>query len=92
MPNNNWKKGSVADFEDIPGMTDDLGGESTIDFKDYNFDQISKRIVQKFKCYRIEERLKAKEFTTYSSPEETDHGVDLLEQGCLYVNHQTWPH
>jgi restriction system protein len=82
MANNNWNVDSVVNIEDIPGMIDDPEGESAIDLEDYIFDQISKRIIQKYKGYRMEELineiLKAKGFTTYSSPEGTDHGVDLL--------------
>jgi len=78
MAENGWyakPQTSVA-----PG--DESDEETAIDLEEYIFDQISERIIQKFKGHRMEglinEILKAKGFTTYRSPEGADHGVDLL--------------
>ncbi|WP_238538278.1 restriction endonuclease [Virgibacillus halodenitrificans] len=53
-----------------------------MDLEEYIYDQISERIIQRFKGYKmeslIEEILKAKGFTTYRGPEGADNGVDIL--------------
>jgi restriction system protein len=78
MAKNNWYTKPKIGIETI----EEIGEESKIDLDEYIFDQISERIIQKFKGHRMEdlinEILKAKGFTTYRSPEGTDHGVDLL--------------
>lgn len=78
MAKNNWYTKSKIGVETI----EEIEEESKIDLEEYIFDQISERIIQKFKGHRMEdlinEILKAKGFTTYRSPEGADHGVDLL--------------
>lgn len=78
MAKNNWYTIPKTGIEAIEGNSED----SKIDLDEYIFDQISERIIQKFKGHRMEdlinEILKAKGFTTYRSPEGADHGVDLL--------------
>ncbi len=78
MAKNNWYTTPKTGIEAIEGNSED----SKIDLDEYIFDQISERIIQKFKGHRMEdlinEILKAKGFTTYRSPEGADHGVDLL--------------
>lgn len=78
MEKNNWYTTPKTGIEII----DDGSDDSKIDLDEYIFDQISERIIQKFKGHRMEdlinEILKAKGFTTYRSPEGADHGVDLL--------------
>lgn len=60
----------------------DPDDSASIDINEYIFDQISDRIIQKFKGHKmeelIEEILKSKGFTTYRSPEGSDFGVDIL--------------
>ncbi len=78
MAKNDWYVKPKTVIETI----EDANDESRIDLDEYIFDQISERIIQKFKGHRMEdliyEILKAKGFTIYRSPEGADHGVDLL--------------
>lgn len=78
MAANNWYVKPEKDIVTI----EDMEVETKIDLEEFIFDQISERIIQKFKGHRMEdlvnEILKAKGFTTYRSPEGADHGVDLL--------------
>ena len=77
MANNNWYSKPRTISQSIEETE-----ETNIDLDEYIFDQISERIIQRFKGNRMEdlinEILKAKGFTTYRSPEGADHGVDLL--------------
>ena len=78
MYGNGWKplKAKLNDFNG----EDDEGAD--IDLEEYIFDKISERIIQKYKGHEmeslIEAILKAKGYTTFRSPEGTDHGVDIL--------------
>ncbi len=78
MYENNWQ----VPLKTVNQILDDSEEDVTIDLDEYIADQISERIIQKFKGYKmeelIEEILKAKGFTTYRSPEGADHGVDIL--------------
>lgn len=78
MYTNGWNK-KTPSISTLPD-SGDLG--TNIDLEEHIMDQISNRIIQRFKGPRMEqliaEILKAKGFTVYSSPEGTDHGVDLL--------------
>ncbi|MFY9278165.1 MAG: restriction endonuclease [Caldicoprobacterales bacterium] len=78
MAKNNW----YVKAKPIARAMDDVDEETGIDLDEYISDQISERIIQKFKGHRMEELineiLKAKGFTTYRSPEGADHGVDIL--------------
>lgn len=64
----------------IPPKDDEVSPD--IDLEEHIMDQISNRIIQRFKGHKMElliaEILKAKGFTVYASPEGTDYGVDLL--------------
>jgi len=63
-------------------VIDDNDTNASIDLNEFIYDQISDRIIQRFKGHKmeelIEEILKAKGFTTFRSPEGADYGVDLL--------------
>lgn len=78
MHENNWYVPTKPVDQSIADDEGDIG----IDLDEYIADRISERIIQKFKGHKmeelIEEILKAKGFTTYRSPEGSDHGVDLL--------------
>lgn len=82
MATNDWYSHSKTLSETMDEATDDTFDETLIDLDEYIFDQISEKIIQKFKGHRMEnlinEILKAKGFTTYRSPEGSDQGVDLL--------------
>ncbi len=82
MSKNNWQVKTNNTPESIPEILGEDSDDSSIDLDDYISDQISKRIIQRFKGHRMEELineiLKAKGFTTYRSPEGADHGVDIL--------------
>lgn len=81
MAKNNWYPVSKP-TKTVSESIEEVGEESKIDLEEYILDQISERIIQKFKGNRmqelIDEILKAKGFTTYRSPEGPDSGVDLL--------------
>lgn len=83
MAANNWK---------VPGLSatsfdnaDDMSSNLNTDYEEMIQDEISKRIIQKFKGYKmetlIEEILKAKGFTVYHSKQGADGGKDLLAAG-----------
>lgn len=78
MADNDWNVKPKTGAETI----EEIGEESKIDLEEYILDQISEKIIQRFKGPKMEELideiLKAKGFTTYRSPEGADHGVDLL--------------
>jgi restriction system protein len=78
MAENNWHVKPKTGIE----MPEGMGENGEIDIEEYIFDQISERIIQRFKGHRMEdlvnEILKAKGFTTYRSPKGADYGVDLL--------------
>jgi restriction system protein len=79
MFNNGWSvPKSTLKFE----TTEEVDSSVSVDLNDFIFDQISERIIQKFKGHKmeelIEEILKAKGFTTFRSPEGADNGVDIL--------------
>src|SRR5699024_6975785 len=80
MRENNWhlpaQNHAVDDF-----MT--VGEEAVeINLEEYIYDQISERIIRRFKGHKMEELiediLKAQGFTTYRGPEGADYGVDIL--------------
>ncbi|MCP3032355.1 restriction endonuclease [Halobacillus sp. A1] len=79
MYRNHWHIKKDKTIEDLVDENED---QVTFDLDEYIYDQISKRIIQRFKGHNmetlIEELLKAKGFTTYRSPEGADHGVDIL--------------
>ncbi|MGI8314932.1 restriction endonuclease [Halobacillus mangrovi] len=79
MYRNNWHVKKEKTIEDL---VDENEEQVTSDLDEYIYDQISKRIIQRFKGHNmenlIEELLKAKGFTTYRSLEGADHGVDIL--------------
>ncbi|NBI06977.1 restriction endonuclease [Senegalia massiliensis] len=79
MYKNNWY---IPKAKTVEELVDDSDEAVPVDLNEYIFDSISERIIQKFKGHKmeelIEEILKAKGFTTFRSPEGSDHGVDIL--------------
>jgi len=79
MRDNNW---SVVKRKNITELVEDSEEAVSINLEEYIYDQISERIIQRFKGHKmeqlIEDILKAKGFTTYRSPEGSDYGVDIL--------------
>ncbi len=79
MAENNWY---VVRSRPVVEQMEEVDEETAIDLEEYIADQISERIIQRFKGYRMEELineiLKAKGFTTFKSPEGPDYGVDIL--------------
>ncbi|MEN0664585.1 restriction endonuclease [Caldifermentibacillus hisashii] len=79
MRKNNWH---VPKNKNVKELVEENEETVSIDLEEYIYDQISERIIQRFKGHKmeilIEEILKAKGFTTYRSPEGADHGVDIL--------------
>ena len=79
MRDNNW---FVPKKKNITELVEDSEETVSIDLEEYIYDQISERIIQRFKGHKmeqlIEDILKAKGFTTYRSPDGSDYGVDIL--------------
>lgn len=75
MRNNNWY---VPKNKNVKELVEENEETISIDLEEYIYDQISERIIQRFKGHKmenlVEEILKAKGFTTYRSPEGADHG------------------
>ncbi|SDC39088.1 restriction system protein [Terribacillus halophilus] len=79
MRKNDWY---VPENKNVTELVEENEETASIDLEEYIYDQISERIIQRFKGHKmetlIEEILKAKGFTTYRSPEGADNGVDIL--------------
>ncbi|WP_411954765.1 restriction endonuclease [Alkalibacillus sp. S2W] len=79
MKMNNWY---VPKTKNVKELVEENEETTSIDLDEYIYDQISERIIQRFKGHKMEtlidELLKAKGFTTYRSPEGADQGVDIL--------------
>jgi restriction system protein len=78
MSKNDWKVPDT-NYNNIEEIENE---NFSLDLNDFISDEISKRIIQKFKGPKMEnlikEILEAKGFTTYRSPEGRDNWVDLL--------------
>ncbi|CAM2823477.1 restriction endonuclease [Salinicoccus roseus] len=84
MKNNGWQ---VPKNKRTVQLVDESEEPASIDIEEFIYDQISERIIRKFKGSKmetlIEEILKAQGFTTFKSPEGSDHGVDILASSDL---------
>lgn len=89
MRENDWH---VPKNKNVKQLVEESEQTVSIDIEEYIYDQISNRIIQRFKGHKmeilIEEILKAKGFTTYRTPEGADYGIDILaSSGTLGFGH-----